>query len=227
MMMCWTTWNIKTVAPNAPPCLAPSGIETFDYWIHDIPDYIENIENSLNGWWHLSNFCVSHRSASDMPCFAGDEGGTGSCYKSANYIETPRVSVTRLFFRSPPIRWGQILSSEEERVCEWGARMPHPARSGIWIWIQQIPSVNFEENVISNGHFESILFNEGVSISWLFYLEQNHFSVENPEILNNEKLGKDSCWMPVVRRPLCAHPQTAWFPSKANLNFGKNIRISF
>ena len=44
--------------------------------------------------------------------------------------------------------------------------MPHPARSGIWI--QQIPSVNFEENVISNGHFESILFNEGVSISWLF-----------------------------------------------------------
>ena len=47
------------------------------------------------------------------------------------------------------------------------------------------------------------------------------------EILNNEKLGKDSCWMPVVRRPLCAHPQTAWFPSKANLNFGKNIRLSF
>ena len=47
------------------------------------------------------------------------------------------------------------------------------------------------------------------------------------EILNNEKLGKDSCWMPVVRRPLCAHPQTAWFPSKANLNFGNNIRISF
>ena len=65
--------------------------------------------------------------------------------------------------------------------------MPHPARSGIWIWIQQIPSVNFEENVISNGHFESILFNEGVSISWLFYLEHNLFSVENPEILNNEK----------------------------------------
>ena len=90
MMMCWTTWNIKTVAPNAPPCLAPSGIETFDYWIHDIPDYIENIENSLNGWWHLSNFCVSHRSAADMPCFAGDQGGPGSCYKSANYIETPR-----------------------------------------------------------------------------------------------------------------------------------------
>ena len=63
----------------------------------------------------------------------------------------------------------------DERVCEWGARMPHPARSGIWIWIQQIPSVNFEENVISNGHFESILFNEGVSISWLFYLEHNLF----------------------------------------------------
>ena len=61
------------------------------------------------------------------------------------------------------------------------------------------------------------------SIFWVRCASGNVLS----EIFNNEKLGKDSCGMPVVRRPLCAHPQTAWFPSKANLNFGKNIRISF
>ena len=167
--------TLKQWPPNAPACLARLGLLrhliigfTTHSWLR--------ICNNFNGRWHLSNSCVSHRSARDMSCFAADEGGTGSCCKSANYIET--VQVTRLLFRSPLIRWGQILSCE--RVCGREKRGARIRPELFWIWIHQIPSVNFEEHVISNGHFESILFNEGVSISWIYFIwNKIFFSVEN------------------------------------------------
>ena len=134
---------------------------------------------SLNGGFHLSNFCISHRSASDIPCFVGDQGGSGSCFKSANYIETAPVTTesNEIIFeittdRSDGVRFWDPRFWGGGFVSEVKARI-RPEE--IWIWIQQIPSVNFEENVISNGHFESILFNERVSISWLFLFGTKSF----------------------------------------------------
>ena len=141
--------------------------------------------NSFNGRWHLSNSCVSHRSARDMSCFAADEGGTGSCCKSANYIET--VQVTRLLFRSPLIRWGQILSCE--RVCG-RERREEPASGQS---CSGSGSTKFHLSTLRNTSSATATLSQFCSMKGFqsvgyFYLEQNLFSFDNQKYWTMIKL---------------------------------------
>ena len=109
-----------------------------------------------------------------MSCFAGDEGGTDPV---VNPLIISRQRVTKLLFRSPLIRWGQILSSEEERVGGRDKRAPASGQSSSGSHKFHLSTLRKTSSATATlSQFCSM---KGFQSVGYFYLEHNLFSVEN------------------------------------------------